>query len=213
MNKIHALLDTYILDRWRKDLNRRYTIVKSSYDDLRQNVDSRRYEFVVKQCLTWATHVCPSDDHVIAFMCHLDEFENKFKGLTLEFGSSKVKETMVMDKGKKILGPHIVRGKGRPPMKMKVLPVEKTATKRKKKPTCRKIFDDASQDGEVLEAPETDKISCDVPAVLKALEEIGSQLRKNPPQQVISISPSYNYTAIRPPQPFLDPTSGIWWER
>ncbi|XP_042939336.1 protein FAR1-RELATED SEQUENCE 4-like [Carya illinoinensis] len=34
MNKIHALLDKYILDRWRKDLKRRYTVVKSSYDDL-----------------------------------------------------------------------------------------------------------------------------------------------------------------------------------
>ncbi|XP_040991356.1 uncharacterized protein LOC121238517 isoform X2 [Juglans microcarpa x Juglans regia] len=50
------------------------------------------------------------------------------------------------------------------------------------------------------------QISGDVPAVLKALEEIGSQLRK-PPRQVISISPAYNYTSIRPPQQYLDPTS------
>ncbi|XP_050282464.1 RNA-binding KH domain-containing protein PEPPER-like isoform X2 [Quercus robur] len=52
------------------------------------------------------------------------------------------------------------------------------------------------------------QISGDVPAVLKALEEIGSQLRENPPRQVISISPVYNITSIRPPQPYLDPTSG-----
>ncbi|XP_042980005.1 protein FAR-RED IMPAIRED RESPONSE 1-like [Carya illinoinensis] len=129
MNKIHALPDKYILDRWRKDLKRRYTVVKSSYDDLRQSVDSRRYEFVVKRCLTWATRVCPSDDHVTTFISHLDEFENKFKGLTLESGSSKVKETMVTDKGKKILSPHIVRGKWRPPTKRKVPLVEKAATK------------------------------------------------------------------------------------
>ncbi|XP_065621474.1 probable disease resistance protein At4g19530 [Quercus suber] len=51
------------------------------------------------------------------------------------------------------------------------------------------------------------QISGDVPAVLKALEEIGSQLRENPPRQVISISPVYNITSIRPPQPYLDPTS------
>ncbi|KAK4592713.1 hypothetical protein RGQ29_017016 [Quercus rubra] len=50
------------------------------------------------------------------------------------------------------------------------------------------------------------QISGDVPAVLKALEEIGS-LRENPPRQVISISPVYNITSIRPPQPYLDPTS------
>ncbi|KAG2725815.1 hypothetical protein I3760_01G084100 [Carya illinoinensis] len=79
MNKIHALPDKYILDRWRKDLKRRYTVVKSSYDDLWQNADSQRYEFIVKRCLKLATRVCPSDDHVDAFMCHLDEFKIKFK--------------------------------------------------------------------------------------------------------------------------------------
>ncbi|KAK9911058.1 hypothetical protein M0R45_034982 [Rubus argutus] len=53
------------------------------------------------------------------------------------------------------------------------------------------------------------QISGDVSAVLKGLEEIGCQLRENPPRQVISISPAYNYTAIRPPQvqPYMDPTS------
>lgn len=52
------------------------------------------------------------------------------------------------------------------------------------------------------------QISGDVPAVLKALEEIGCQLRENPPRQVISISPAYNYSTVRPPQPYMDPTSG-----
>ncbi|KAJ4727243.1 KH domain-containing protein [Melia azedarach] len=51
------------------------------------------------------------------------------------------------------------------------------------------------------------QISGDVPAVLKALVEIGCQLRENPPRQVISISPTYNYSAVRPAQPFVDPTS------
>ncbi|XP_042978794.1 protein FAR1-RELATED SEQUENCE 1-like [Carya illinoinensis] len=158
MNKIHALPEKYILDRWRKDLKRRYTVVKSSYDDLRSNADSRRYKFVVKYCVKLATRVCPSDEHVTAFVSHLEEFEKKFQGLTLESGSSKVKETIVTDKSKKILSPHVVRGKGRPPTKRKVLPVEKAARKRKKQSTCRKIFDDASQDGELSEAPESDQV-------------------------------------------------------
>ncbi|XP_022734839.1 poly(rC)-binding protein 4-like isoform X2 [Durio zibethinus] len=53
------------------------------------------------------------------------------------------------------------------------------------------------------------QISGDVPAVLKALAEIGYQLRENPPRQVISISPAYNYSLLRPaqPQPYVDPTS------
>ncbi|KAH7519681.1 hypothetical protein FEM48_Zijuj08G0063000 [Ziziphus jujuba var. spinosa] len=52
------------------------------------------------------------------------------------------------------------------------------------------------------------QVSGDVSAVVKALGEIGCQLRENPPRQVISISPTYNYTSVRPPQPYLDPTSG-----
>ncbi|TXG62536.1 hypothetical protein EZV62_009530 [Acer yangbiense] len=45
------------------------------------------------------------------------------------------------------------------------------------------------------------QISGDVPVVLKALVEIGCLLRENPPRQVISISPTYNYSAVRPIQP------------
>ncbi|KAK8555466.1 hypothetical protein V6N13_045995 [Hibiscus sabdariffa] len=54
------------------------------------------------------------------------------------------------------------------------------------------------------------QISGDFPAVLRALAEIGCQLRENPPRQVISISPAYNFNLLRPapPQPFVDPTSG-----
>ncbi|KAA8515869.1 hypothetical protein F0562_019048 [Nyssa sinensis] len=51
------------------------------------------------------------------------------------------------------------------------------------------------------------QISGDVPAVLKALVEIGCQLRDNPPKQVISISPTYNLGFHRLPQQYVDPTS------
>ncbi|XP_050386540.1 RNA-binding KH domain-containing protein PEPPER-like [Argentina anserina] len=53
------------------------------------------------------------------------------------------------------------------------------------------------------------QISGDIPAVQKGLEEIGCQLRENPRQQVISISPGYNYIAIRLPQvqAYMDPAS------
>lgn len=58
-----------------------------------------------------------------------------------------------------------------------------------------------------LESDRVVQISGDIPAVLKALEEIGRQLRENPPRQVISISPAYNYNLIRPAQPYVDPNS------
>ncbi|XP_038681686.1 RNA-binding KH domain-containing protein PEPPER-like isoform X2 [Tripterygium wilfordii] len=49
-------------------------------------------------------------------------------------------------------------------------------------------------------------ISGDVPAVLKALEEIGHQLRFLV-VLIVTISPTYNYSLIRPAQPFVEPTS------
>ncbi|KAL8239739.1 hypothetical protein R6Q59_016306 [Mikania micrantha] len=60
-------------------------------------------------------------------------------------------------------------------------------------------------------AHESDRVvqlSGDVPAVLRALVEIGCQLRDNPPKQIISISPTYNLGFMhRPPQQYVDPSS------
>ncbi|XP_015060955.1 flowering locus K homology domain-like [Solanum pennellii] len=59
-------------------------------------------------------------------------------------------------------------------------------------------------------AHESDRVvqlAGDIPAVLRAVVEIGCQLRDNPPKQVISISPTYNLGYSRPPQPHVDPSS------
>ncbi|MCD9646485.1 hypothetical protein HAX54_036356 [Datura stramonium] len=50
-------------------------------------------------------------------------------------------------------------------------------------------------------------VAGDIPAVLRAVVEIGCQLRDNPPKQVISISPTYNLGYSRLPQPYVDPSS------
>ncbi|KAF5475279.1 hypothetical protein F2P56_007102 [Juglans regia] len=131
MKYIHVLLEKYVLDRWRKDLKRRYTLVKSSYDDVRVNADARRYELVVQRCLRFVTRVSRNDEDVNAFFHMLDDFEHKYVRLEPESGSSKLKQNVVAvaDKDKKILSPHVVREKGRPP------------TRRK---TYRNLFDDTS---------------------------------------------------------------------
>ncbi|XP_040990945.1 uncharacterized protein LOC121238170 [Juglans microcarpa x Juglans regia] len=129
----NAIANVFPNNRHRKDLKRRYTLVKSSYDDLRINADAGRYDLVVKRCLRLAMRVSHSDDHVNAFLHHLDEFEHKFAGLQLESGSIKMKENMVADEGKKILSSHAVQEKGRLPTRRRVPPVEKAAMKRKKR--------------------------------------------------------------------------------
>ncbi|KNA20449.1 hypothetical protein SOVF_052260 [Spinacia oleracea] len=51
------------------------------------------------------------------------------------------------------------------------------------------------------------QISGEVPAVMKAVEEIGVELRQNPPKQVISISPTYNLSIARAAQNYMDPNA------
>ncbi|KAG2721288.1 hypothetical protein I3760_02G074700 [Carya illinoinensis] len=107
MKNITVMPEKYVLDRWRKDMKRRYTLIKSSYDDQRSNADARRYEVVVKRCLKLATRVSSSDDHVNALLHVLDEFEKKFESLPLESKSSsaKVKTNVIANKGKKNIKP------------------------------------------------------------------------------------------------------------
>lgn len=86
----------------------RYTLVKAGYDYLRDSVNARRYELVVKICFKLAMRVCPINDHVKALMCCLDEFEYQFSGLTLESSLMNFKKNVVVDKGKKVLSSHVV---------------------------------------------------------------------------------------------------------
>ncbi|KAF5474358.1 hypothetical protein F2P56_006262 [Juglans regia] len=150
LKKINVLPDVYVLDRWRKDLKRTYTLVRSSYDDQRDRADARNYERVLKRCSKLATKISSDNEKISAFLRVIDEFETKCEGSSLHesaYEQIKAKTNVVLDKGKKILSPNVDRGKGRPPSKRKVPPVEKLPTKRKK-PTCKKILVDETQLGE-----------------------------------------------------------------
>ncbi|CAH9147308.1 unnamed protein product [Cuscuta epithymum] len=59
-------------------------------------------------------------------------------------------------------------------------------------------------------AQESDRVvqvSGDIPAVLRAVVEIGCQLRDNPPKQGIAITPTYNLGFNRPLHQYVDPAS------
>ncbi|XP_042952293.1 protein FAR1-RELATED SEQUENCE 5-like [Carya illinoinensis] len=49
IRKVTSLPPIYILDRWRKDIKRRYSLIKSSYDDLSNNPTGQRYENMFKK--------------------------------------------------------------------------------------------------------------------------------------------------------------------
>ncbi|XP_040991008.1 protein FAR1-RELATED SEQUENCE 5-like [Juglans microcarpa x Juglans regia] len=99
LKKINVLPDVYVLDRWRKDLKRTYTLVRSSYDDQRDRADARNYERVLKRCPKLATKISSDNEKISAFLRVVDEFETKCKGSTLEsaYEQTKAKANVVLD--------------------------------------------------------------------------------------------------------------------
>ncbi|KAG7984091.1 hypothetical protein I3843_04G139800 [Carya illinoinensis] len=61
---VRNVLEKYVLDQWRKDIKKRYTVMKSNYNvaDARPNVS--RYARIIKKCYNVATNAASCDDHV-----------------------------------------------------------------------------------------------------------------------------------------------------
>ncbi|XP_042983153.1 protein FAR-RED IMPAIRED RESPONSE 1-like [Carya illinoinensis] len=59
-NGIKSLPDRYILDRWRKDIKRRYILIHSSYDTVHQREDSIAYSSLLNICYKMITHAANS---------------------------------------------------------------------------------------------------------------------------------------------------------
>ncbi|KAG2727616.1 hypothetical protein I3760_01G165700 [Carya illinoinensis] len=68
----------YFLDRWRKDLKRHYTLIRSSYDDVRG------------RCLNLAAKISSNTDKVHAFLHYVDEFDKTCIGSTYELRQPKI---------------------------------------------------------------------------------------------------------------------------
>ncbi|XP_042979985.1 protein FAR1-RELATED SEQUENCE 5-like [Carya illinoinensis] len=62
-NDIKYLPEIYMLDRWRKDIQRRYTLIHSSYDEGEQQPDSNRYSSLLSICYQMITHATGSTKH------------------------------------------------------------------------------------------------------------------------------------------------------
>ncbi|XP_042990650.1 protein FAR1-RELATED SEQUENCE 5-like [Carya illinoinensis] len=138
LKNINVLPKVYFLDRWRKDLKRHYTLIRSSYDDVRGRSDTRNHELMIQRCSKLAAKISSNNDKVHAFLHYVDDFDKSCEGSTCQstIQSKMTNPTVVLDKGKKILSSNVVRGKGRPPNKRKIPLVEKLATKRKKTGNC-----------------------------------------------------------------------------
>ena len=144
LKKVKSLPTKYFLDRWRKDLKRTYTLVKSSYNAFSCNPDAQRYDCLMKEFNELAMLTSTSENHYMDVMRCVDMLLGKYKCSRYEpsppsheipGASSKSNEAIdgVLVKSTKVLSPIAVKCKGKAPFKRKVSAVEKIVTQAKKK--------------------------------------------------------------------------------
>ncbi|KAF5468895.1 hypothetical protein F2P56_013006 [Juglans regia] len=150
-NGIKSLPDRYILDRWRKDIKRRYTLIHSSYDAGDQWADANRYSSLLYICYKMITHAAGLKEHTedaIAMLYAMidlysvDNQEPPSITLTDSNVGCTTKDTPTAGSSKQVFSPHVVRGKGRPPYLRRASRMEKdmqkVKAKTKKAPVKRK---------------------------------------------------------------------------
>ncbi|KAF5462934.1 hypothetical protein F2P56_018897 [Juglans regia] len=116
----------YILDRWRKDVKRKYTFVKSNYDTS-SNHNAWRYDRIQNCFYELCSNASKAESSTEKLISQLEE-------LKVEYPSIADLDTTMEGTTGKVLSPVVVHSKGRPPFRRKVHPVEKTL----KKPSTRR---------------------------------------------------------------------------
>ncbi|KAG6731001.1 hypothetical protein I3842_01G108300 [Carya illinoinensis] len=122
VNKVRSMPEKYILDRWRKDIKRTYTLLRI-----------RRYSRIIKKCYEVATNAASCDEYIEDMVVQLDAMNIAYRTAK---PPSKVAVTSAEGieggSSKKVLSPLVVKGKGRPPSLRKKSMVERV------KPTTKK---------------------------------------------------------------------------
>ncbi|KAF5475357.1 hypothetical protein F2P56_007166 [Juglans regia] len=118
-NGIKSLPDMYILDRWRKDIKRRYTLIHSSYDTEDHRADANRYSSLLNVCYQMITHAAGSKEHT-------EDATNKLYAMIDLYRDNQgppsrtligfnvgctTKDTTTVGSSKQVLNPLVVRGK------------------------------------------------------------------------------------------------------
>ncbi|XP_042954654.1 protein FAR1-RELATED SEQUENCE 1-like [Carya illinoinensis] len=136
-NGIKSLPDKYILDRWRKDIKRRYMLIHSSYGTVQQREDSIAYSSLLNICYKMITHVTGSREHTLDATNKLHAMIELYSGnqdppcCPNVDGTTNVSATI--GSSKQVLSPHVVRGKGRPPSLRRAYRMERDLRKVKEK--------------------------------------------------------------------------------
>ncbi|XP_059444592.1 protein FAR1-RELATED SEQUENCE 5-like isoform X2 [Corylus avellana] len=79
--KVTTLPSRYILDRWMKNIKRKYTLIKSSCDAFVGNSSSQRYDRMCKNCEELASLTSESVEYFMEVMKTVDMLKEKYRAL------------------------------------------------------------------------------------------------------------------------------------
>ncbi|KAF5458596.1 hypothetical protein F2P56_022617 [Juglans regia] len=140
-NGIKSVPNTYILDRWRKDMKRRYTLIHSNYETRDHRAYSNRYSSLLNTCYQMITNVACSSHHTedattkLYAMIDLYRANQEPPSITLtgvNVGCTTACPTTI-GSSKHVLNPNAMRGKDRPSSMRRALRMEKDTQKVKTK--------------------------------------------------------------------------------
>lgn len=108
----------YILSRWRKDIKKRYTLIKCGFDPSTINVELQRVNKVCNSFYDVVASRVNSEDDVLKLMNWINDLKKDF--IDKEAISVTIEEdTSIQNQVSKTLDPSITRSKWRPPSKRK----------------------------------------------------------------------------------------------
>ncbi|XP_040996110.1 protein FAR-RED ELONGATED HYPOCOTYL 3-like [Juglans microcarpa x Juglans regia] len=144
-NGIKSLPDRYILDQWRKEIKKRYTLMHSSYDEGEQRTDCNRYSSLLNICYQMITHAVGSKSNAEDATTKLHAMINMYSAnqeppSMTQTGSSvdcTTKDTTTIGSSKQVLSPHVVSGKGKLPSLRRASRMENDMWKAKAKTKCK----------------------------------------------------------------------------
>ncbi|OAY63890.1 Protein FAR-RED IMPAIRED RESPONSE 1, partial [Ananas comosus] len=128
--KLMIVPNSYILTRWRKDVRRRYTRVKTWHKNLGSTAEIYRYEVVCSNMYDIADIAAESDEKCEVALRTLRDLKTKLEYTSSSKGSNDIEYSLIAatpsngasddrSNDRRVLSPLPVRSKGRPPSKRK----------------------------------------------------------------------------------------------
>jgi hypothetical protein len=142
MSEVTTLPPRYILDRWRKDINRKHILIKSSGDMLINNSTAQRYDEFCKHGEELASLTSKNVKYFMEAMKNVDMLMEKYRALMLAEANQCDEVIPTCDEvipsnegttvqGEKVLTPVKATKRGRPRV-LRMVPVIEKVTKKSK---------------------------------------------------------------------------------